>query len=372
MNRYGLRRLTTVESRGDNLNRTLFTVGPVEVRKEVLEAMTKPMMTHRGKDYEQLQAGVVEKLHKTLDTDMNIMMSPSSASGLLEACVRCGVNSNMVGISNGSFGNRWQSIGTENGRNVKKINVEWGKAVRAEHLAGQIDDSTEAVTMIANESSTGVLNPVQELSDAIRSQHDPLIFIDAVTAAYGSDMHLKKLDADAVVFGTQKALALPPGLAVICCSDRLLKKAETVPNRGYYFDLLHMKKMADKHFSLTTPPVSLLYGLDYQLDRILKEGVQNRYARHQEMADTVHAWAEKKLGLFAEEGFRSKTISVICKKGLDFGKLQSKLNERGFEISNGYGDVKDTTFRIGHMGDLTVPEIKGLLKNIDEILEELQ
>lgn len=130
--------------------------------------------------------------------------------------------------------------------------------------------------------------------------------------------------------------------------------------------------MADKSFSLTTPPVSLLYGLDFQLDRILKEGVKNRYARHQEMADTVHAWAEKNLGLFAEAGFRSKTISVIFKKNIEFGKLQSKLNERGFEISNGYGDIKEMTFRIGHMGDLTVPEIKGLLKNIDEIIEELQ
>ena len=354
------------------MNRTLFTVGPVEVRKEVLEAMTKPMITHRGKDYEKLQAGVVEKLHKTLDTDMNIIMSPSSASGLLEACVRCGVNSNMAGISNGSFGNRWQSIGSENGKVVKKINVDWGKAVRGEYVEDQIDDCTEAVTMIANESSTGVLNPIGEISDAIRSKHDPLIFIDAVTAAYGSDLHLKELDADAVVFGTQKALALPPGLAVICCSDRLLKKAETVPNRGYYFDLIQMKKMADKSFSLTTPPVSLIYALDFQLDRILKEGVKNRYARHQEMADTVHAWAKKKLGLFAEEGFRSKTISVIFKNNIDFSKLQSKLNERGFEISNGYGDVKETTFRIGHMGDLTVSEMKGLLKNIDEILEELQ
>jgi len=355
-----------------SVKRTLFTVGPVEVRKEVLEAMTQPMITHRSKEYEQLQERIVEKLHKTLDTDMHILMSPSSASGLLEACVRNGVQQRMLGLSNGSFGDRWQGIGSENGKEVVKVNTAWGKAIKPSDLEGRVDEGIEAVTVVANESSTGVLNPVRDIIRAAREKHDPLVFVDGVTAVYGSDLRLRDLDADAVVFGTQKALALPPGLAIMCLSDRLLEKAKTVPNRGYYFDLLQMKKMADKHYSLTTPPVSLLYGLDFQLDRILKEGVQARYQRHKDMGDLVRAWAKDRLGLFAEPGYFSDTITVINRNGVDFSKLNKGLKEMGYEISNGYGDIKETTFRIGHMGDLTVDEIKGLLKAMDEVMEAMQ
>jgi aspartate aminotransferase-like enzyme len=355
-----------------SVKHTLFTVGPVEVRKEVLESMTKPMITHRSKEYEQLQERVVEKLHKTLDTDMHIMLSPASASGLLEACARSGVKQKMLGISNGSFGDRWQGIGTENGKEVKKLNVAWGRAVKPKDLEGQLSDDIEAVTMVANESSTGVLNPMGEVVKAIREDHDPLVFVDGVTAVYGSDLHIKDLDLDALVFGTQKALALPPGIAIICCSDRLLEKAKTVSHRGYYFDLIQMKKMADKNYSLTTPPVSLMYALDFQLDRIVKEGMANRYRRHKEMADLVHKWASGKNGMYPEPGYMSDTISVINRGNVDFSKLNKGLKERGYEISNGYGDIKETTFRIGHMGDLTVEEVRGLLKNIDEVMEAME
>jgi aspartate aminotransferase-like enzyme len=302
---------------------------------------------------------------------MHIMLSPASASGLLEACVRNGVKQKMLGISNGSFGDRWQGIGTENGKEVKKLNGAWGKAVKPSDLDGQLSDDIEAVTLVANESSTGVLNPVKALVEAARRDHDPLIFVDGVTAIYGSDLKIKELDLDALVFGTQKALALPPGLAVICCSDRLLEKAKTVPNRGYYFDLIQMKKMADKNYSLTTPPVSLIYALDFQLDRILKEGMAARYRRHQEMAELVRNWGMSHHGLYAEPGHMSDTITVINRGDIDFSKLNKGLNERGYEISNGYGDIKESTFRVGHMGDLTPAEIRGLLKNMDEVLEAM-
>jgi aspartate aminotransferase-like enzyme len=197
------------------------------------------------------------------------------------------------------------------------------------------------------------------------------MFIDGVTSVFGTDLRIKELDIDALVFGTQKALALPPGLAIMCCSDRLLEKAKGVPNRGYYFDLVQMKKMADKNYSLTTPPVSLMYALDLQLDRMLKEGMAARYQRHREMAGLVREWAKKHHGLFAEPAYLSDTITVINKGDIDFSKLNKGLKERGYEISNGYGDIKEATFRIGHMGDLTPAEVRGLLKNMDEVLEAM-
>jgi len=353
------------------VNRTLFTVGLVEVREEVREAMSKPMITHRGDDYKRLQRGVVEKLHKVLETDMHILITPSSASGLLEACVRCGVKQKMMGISNGSFGERWQDIGTSNGREVKKVKVSWGKPVRPSDVSGQVDGSIEAVTIVANESSTGILNPVKQVVEEIRKEREPLFFVDGVTAVGGIDLGIRDLGIDALVFGSQKAFALPPGLAIACVSDRLLEKALQVPHRGYYFDLVQIKKSADKDFSLTTPAISLLYGLDYQLDRMLKEGMVNRYRRHQEMADLVRQWAAQHGGLYAEEEYRSNTITVINKAGLDFATFHKMLKAEGCEISNGYGEVKETTFRIGHMGDLTTAEIKDLLRIMDLVMEKM-
>ena len=193
-------------------------MGPVEVFPDTLQAMAKPMIIHRGKDYQQVQKAVVEKLHKVLDTDMEIYLSPASATGFLESCVRCGVSKKMLGITNGSFGDRWQQIGTLNGKLVDKIEVQWGKAVRKEHIQGKIGKDIEAVTFVSNESSTGVLNPVLEVAEAVKAEGDPLLFVDGVTSVGAVDLHIRKMNPDALVFGSQKALALPPGLAIICVS----------------------------------------------------------------------------------------------------------------------------------------------------------
>ncbi len=364
--------LISIHYEGIDLSRRLFTVGPVEVFPDTLDSMNRGMMVHRGKDYQDLQHGVVEKLRKMLDTDMEVYLAPASASGFMEGCVRSAVETKMAGLSNGSFGDRWQLIGQENGKQVQRINVEWGKALRKAHVAGKLEEDVEAVTVISNESSTGVLNPIPEIVEGVREQGDALIMVDGVTSVGAVDLQLRKLDPDALVFGSQKALALPPGLAVVCASPRLMERAAKVKNRGYYLDLIKYKKMADKDLPLTTPPVSLMYGLDHQLDKILKEGVQNRYARHQRMAEMVRDWAAKRLGLYAEEGFRSNTITVIQLKGMDFKDFDRRLRQKGFEISPGYGSVKDETFRIGHMGDLTERDMQDLLNVMDEVMEEMK
>jgi aspartate aminotransferase-like enzyme len=353
------------------VNTRLFTVGPVEVRTEVLQSMNRSMITHRSKDYKDLHRGIVEKLKKALETDMNIILASTSSSGFLESCVRCGVQSKMLGISNGAFGERWQKIGTSNSKEVVELQVPWGKAVQPRDLKGMIDESIEAVTLVSNESSTGVFNPVEDLVNAIREQGDPLIFIDGVTSVGAIDLHLDRIEVDALVFGTQKALALPPGLAMIFASDRLLEKAKSVENRGFYFDLLELKKYADKDFAMTTPPISLMYGLDFQLDRLLREGMVRRYARHREMADTVREWAERNSGLFAEKGHRSNTITVVNNTDIAFDMIQNSLRGKGYEISGGYGKIKDETYRIGHMGDLNVADIRELLAVMDQAMEEL-
>lgn len=354
------------------MSNRLFTVGPVEVFDDTLRAMSKPMMIHRGERYAKLQHGIVEKLRKALDTDMHIFLAPASATGFLEACVRCGVHERMLSLANGSFGDRWAAIGTACGRRVTKVEVPWGKAIRCPDVAGKVEPGTEAVTIVSNESSTGVLNPVKELVRLVKAEADPLVFVDGVTSVGAVDLHLRELGIDALVFGSQKALALPPGLAIICASDRLLKVAEKVENRGYYFDLLEIKKAADKDMPLTTPPVSLMYGLDYQLDKMLAEGMANRYARHHRMAEVARAWTRKNFRMYAEPGYESETITVVDSGKLEFARLDKELKARGFEVSPGYGKIKDSTFRIGHMGDLQVKDVEDLLKAMDGALEAIR
>lgn len=331
--------------------------------------MTKPMITHRTKEYKQLHGNIVEKMHKVLDTDMEILMVGGSASVLLEGCIRNAVKKDVLGVTNGSFGDRWVEISKLNGKNVKEVKVPWGKGIRPSHLEGQVGNA-EAVHFVSNESSTGVFSNTTELADEIRKQSDALIFVDGVTSVAGMDNDLKKADIDALVFGTQKALALPPGLAIMAASPRLFAKAKEVENRGFYTDLIKLKKNNDENYALTTPPVSLMYALDFQLDRILKEGMQARYRRHNEMGEMIRKWAETRGGIFPEKGFRSNTIGVINRGDLDFDEFHKKLKAEGYEISNGYGEVKEKTFRIGHMGDITPAKLKELITVMDTILEE--
>ncbi len=354
------------------MSRMLYTVGPVHVAQDTIDSMTKPMITHRCKEYKELHGNIVEKVKKTLDTDMEVFLVGGSASIFLEGAIRNGAANKTLGITNGSFGKRSIEIAQLNGKVVDKVEVPWGIANKPEHIEGKVAKDTELVHWVANESSTGVFSDSVALAKSVREQNpDSLIMVDAVTAAYAMDLRLKDMDADAVIFGSQKALALPPGLAVMLCSERFLEKAKTVPNRGFYTDLLKIKKQNDENYALTTPPVSLMYGLDHQLDKCLSEGMSNRYARHQQMADLVRDWADKRMqGIFPEKGYQSNSLGVISRGDLDFNDFHSKLKAKGYEISNGYGDIKEQTFRIGHMGDTTPAGIKELLETMDTILEE--
>ena len=356
------------------MGRQLFTVGPVNVEPEILQAMTRPMITHRCKEYKQLHGAIVEKLRKALRTDDDIFLVGGSATVMVEGSVRNGVSKRCLGISNGSFGNRFIECGVLNGKQVDEVHVPWGKAMRPSDIEGKVTADTEAVCWVSNESSTGVLSDSTALAEEVRKQNpDALVMVDAVTSAMAADLDLPRLRPDALIFGTQKALALPPGLAIAVVSDRILEKSAKVKDKGFYTDFAKLKKNADDNYALTTPPVSLLYALDYQLDRILEEGMPARYRRHDEMARMVERWADGRFaGLFPEEGYRSKTIGVVNRGDLDFDRFHTELKARGYEISNGYGDVKQTTFRIGHMGDVTPERLKGLLSVMDEVLEDMQ
>jgi|Deesub1362B_J571_1020462.scaffolds.fasta_scaffold06361_2 predicted phosphoserine aminotransferase len=353
--------------------RKLFIPGPTEVREEVLSAQKRWMIGHREKDFSELYERVITKLKKVLDTEREVMVFTSSATGVMEGSIRNLVNENVLSTVCGAFSSRWADISERCGKKVKKIEVEWGCAIKPEMVEKELKENKyEAILVTHNETSTGVTNPLKEISEIVRKiSPDTLILVDAVSSMAGIKIEIDKWDIDCVFASTQKCFALPPGLTVCAISERALEKAKKVKGRGFYFDFLLMKKYYDERKQTpSTPAISLLYAMDYQLDRMLKEGMDTRFERHKKMADKVREWAlNKGFELFPEKGYESNTVTVIKNnKNIDVQKLVNGLKERGFTIANGYGKLKNITFRIGHMGDLTLEEIDELLKNIDELL----
>jgi aspartate aminotransferase-like enzyme len=226
---------------------------------------------------------------------------------------------------------------------------------------------------VHNETSTGMQNPVKEVAEAVRAvAPDTLILVDAVSSLSGAKIEMDAWGLDMVLTSSQKAIALPPGLALAAVSDRALEKAKSVENRGWYFDLLLLEKHRLKDSSPATPAMSLIFALDRQLDRILAEGLENRFARHSAMAKRVQEWADAHdLSMYAPEGYRSQTVTTVKnERDIDLSDLNTFLKQRGMRIANGYGPLKNITFRIAHMGEIQMSDIDTLLAAMEEYLEQ--
>lgn len=347
----------------------LFIPGPVDVEPDVLEQMTKPMIGHRGKNFGNLLVETTDKLKKVLYTENAVFLSTSSATGLLEGSIRNCVDKKCLNVSNGAFGESWHEIALANGKQADILEVEWGRGVTPDVIDKKLSEKNyEAITVVHNETSTGMANPIYDIAKVVK-EHDVLFLVDAVSSIAGIKLEVDKLGIDVCVFGTQKAIGLPPGLAMCSVSERAMEKAAKVSNRGCYFDFLSFSEYAQKGQTPNTPVIPLIFALNYQLDKILKEGLENRFKRHKEMADIVRAWAKEHFELFPEERYASNTVTCVKNtKSMDVAAMIDKLKLRGYQISNGYGKLKGVTFRIGHMADRKVAEVKELLKVMDEIL----
>lgn len=355
------------------MHKKLFIPGPVEVRPEVLEKMATPMIGHRSKDASALQRRISDNLRKLFFTESEILLSTTSGSGLMEGAIRCGTLKRAAVFSVGAFGKRWYEMAVSNNVPADIFEYEMGKAVDPADVDKALATGKyDLVAVTHNETSTGVMNPIEEIGEVVKKYPDVVFIVDMVSSAAGSKVEVDKCGIDICITSSQKCLGLPPGLSVCTFSEKALKRAEQVPNRGYYLDLLNLYKFIQKkdYQYPSTPSLSHMFALDYQLDQILNvEGLENRFARHKEMAQIVRDWAKKNFALYSDENHLSNTVTNIKNtRGISVADLNKELGKRGFQISNGYGTLKEKTFRIAHMADCTVEEIKELLKNIDEIL----
>jgi predicted phosphoserine aminotransferase len=356
----------------------LFLPGPTEVREEILDAQSRWMIGHRMPEAIQLFGRIQGKLQRVFHTQHRVYVTASSGTGMWEAASRNCVAKKVLHCTNGSFGDRWIDVARANGKEVEVLEVEWGRPILPEMVVERLSaGGFDALAFVQNETSVGIANPVRDIAAAVRAMpggDDIIIMVDSVSGLTGMEMEPDLWDLDIVLTSSQKAFALPPGLAFASVSDRAFEKAKTVPYRGYYFDYVEMEKYLVKDQTPATPAISLLYALDAQLDAILAEGLEARWERHIAMRDLVIAWAETHgfTLLAADEKYASPTVTTINNThNLSIKELNGFLRTRGMIISNGYGKLKDKCFRIGHMGDWQVSDIKELLVNMNEYLQSV-
>lgn len=353
-----------------------FLPGPTEVKPDILATLTRPMISHRGSEIETMMSRIDERLQKVFRTSHPVFTVTSSATGLMEGGVRNTVQERLLCLVNGAFSKRFHKAAVNSGIPCDKLEVDFGAAHTPDMLADALKKTRyDTVSVVHSETSTGVLNPIRELSQVAHDAGDVVVVIDTVSSMAAAPIECSAWDLDYVLTGSQKALALPPGLAFCTANERVMERAKASRIRGLYFDLVEIHTSWVKHQSPNTPAVSLLYALDAQLEHMMDEGMEARWARHAAMAERTWQWVDEQRGkgrdlrVLAPPGYRSPAVTCIAAPAGRTGpQIVSAMKTKGFVITPGYGEAKDSMIRIGHMGEHTVDELNVLLAALDEVL----
>lgn len=353
----------------------LFSPGPVDVPERILKELAKPNDTHRSLAYEEMHASTLSGLQKLLYTKKDCLIFTSSATGVMEACMRnlLSKDDKALVLSCGAFGNRWASIGNLCGKNIEKVEIEWGTGFSQEQVKEAIlKDKYSVVTIQFVETSTGIFNHLDEVAPIIKDS-GAILCVDSTSGIAGIKLEVDKLDIDVCLASVQKCLAIPPGLAVASISDNARDKAKTVKNRGFYFDFVNLLKYSTERNQIpNTPPIPLIRALNAQLKHIIEvEGLDNRFKRHRELRETVMNWVQDiGLEMFSAKDYESPTVSTIKNNlQINIPNIVNELLVKGYRIVNGYGDLNGKTFRIGHMGEVTVNDLKKLLELLTSLIK---
>src|SRR5437879_681733 len=352
--------------------------GPVEVSEKTFRAFCSPMIGHRGQGFKDLYAKIQPQLQALFCTKQFVFLGTSSAWGVMEGAIRNLVSKKVLNCMCGAFSDKWLDVSQRCGKPVEALQVPWGSPILAADVdkklaTGQFD----ALTLIHNETSTGVMSPLVEIAALKKKYPDVMFIADAVSSMSAVPLKFDELGLDVLLAGTQKAFALPPGLAVFVCSSAALAKSATFKDRGYYFDFVEFQKNAEQNMTPSTPSIGHIYALASKLEDIFTEGLETRYLRHATLAQMTRKWAEGHgFTLFPEHGFESVTLTCVnngAKPGgrvIDAAKLQKFVKDQGFLIDGGYGKIKGATFRISNMGDETEATMNRLYAALDSAMKQ--
>lgn len=351
----------------------LFIPGPVEVSAKTLEAFSRPMIGHRGADFKALYGAIHPRLQTLFGTRQPVFVSTSSAWGVMEGTIRNLVQKRVLNCMCGAFSDKWLDVSKRCGKQADGLQVEWGQPIRPEALDEKLRGGEyDVVTLIHNETSTGVMSPLADICAVLRKHPEVLLVVDTVSSFSAVPIPMDELGIDVLLTGSQKALALPPGLALFSVSERAFERAKQASDRGYYFDFIEFKKNQEGDMTPSTPSIGHIYALQSKLEDIFGEGIAERHARHARNNALVHEWVSQKgFGFFAPEGYRSVTLTCVANTlNVDVAAWISRLKKTSqMVIDGGYGKIKGSTFRISNMGDETPETMHELLAALDACYE---
>jgi aspartate aminotransferase-like enzyme len=353
--------------------------GPVEVSEQTFRAFCTPMIGHRGQGFKDLYAKIQPQLQQLLSTKQLVYISTSSAWGVMEGAIRNLVSRKVLNCMCGAFSDKWFDVSKRCGKEAAALQAPWGAPIRAAEIDKQLATGQfDALTLIHNETSTGVMSPLIEIAALKQEYPDVMFIVDSVSSMTAVPLKFDELGIDVLLAGTQKAFALPPGTAIFTCSPAALAKAATMKDRGYYFDFIEFQKNAEQNMTPSTPSIGHVFALASKLEEIFTEGLETRYARHHSTNQMTRDWAARHgFTLFPQAGFESITLTCVnngAKSGgraVDVAKLQKLVKDQGFLIDGGYGKIKGTTFRISNMGDETEATMNQLFDAMDQGMKQL-
>jgi aspartate aminotransferase-like enzyme len=351
---------------------TFFVPGPTWVRPALLQELARPMIGHRSTEFKELFHGINAGLKTLFNTKQSTFVVTASGTGVMQAALENCVARRVLVTTCGAFSERWLSIAESLGLEADRLDSGWGNAVDPEALADHLRSRHahyDAVTLTHNETSTGVTNDIAILSSVIREESPgTLVLVDAVSALGGIPVQVDDWKLDVCLASVQKGIALPPGITVVAVSGEAAERAKKHPYRGTYFDFLEYIKQAEGDTVPATPSIPHFYALARQLDHIIREEtLAMRFERHRQMRDISIQRTSKYARLASDPAFASVTVSALEPSTVDAETIRYRMKERGFTIGGGYGQWKEKTFRIGHMGDIPVESLEKMLDVLDEV-----
>lgn len=351
-----------------------FLPGPAGVHPAVLAAMQRPMMSHRGTQMTELMARMERPLRHLFRTTRPVLIGTSSATGFMEAAVRAAVPHRLLAVVGGHFGERFARVAEACGKEVVRVVVPPGRALEPAHLERFLDGpGVDAVSMVHAETSTGALAPLEQIARLVRGRDDVLLLVDAVGSIGADPVETDLWQLDFVFTGSQKALGLPPGLALGAASKRLMERARGVAAPGSYFDLATLETATRERRPASTPAIPQFYALDAQLERIdAGGGVEQRWARHARLRETMERWCERhpEIPLLAAAGRRSAAVSALrLPARVRAGSVVAALGARGWLVAPGLDALADTVLRIGHLGDVEPAHLEAMLAELAAVLD---
>ena len=352
----------------------LFIPGPIAVSEKTLRALAQPMIGHRSTDFVALYQSLQPGLQALVGTQDGVYLSTSSAFGPMEGAIRNLTKKKVLTCMNGAFADKWFDVAQRCGKAAGALKFEWGQPVDPEAIRRELATGAyDAITLIHNETSCGCMSDLKAIMAVIREFPEVISNVDTVSSFSALPINKDELGIDVFIAGSQKAMALPPGLAFLSVSKRALARAAQVEGRGYYFDFLEFQKNHENGMTPSTPVIPLIYGLKSKLEDIAAEGIPARYARHARLNQMVRDWGfAKGFKLFPKEGYGSVTLNCFTNNlNYDLGALNKTLKSKHhLVIDGGYGKLKGKTFRISNMGDETDETIGALIRALDSALAE--